>query len=666
MVDRFNFLVQLNLDMYCPTKCIKATNLHGKIRSAAVEQASRRKNREYQKHGNSTKYKELKKEVKTKLKEASSKFLAKQTNLACSKNNSWLKHVTKLAARPGEQPSSTFSLPQHVEDCLTALESSNKICEFFSSISQEYEPLNTKTLPERVTVKLSSDPCTHPYLADHIVYEGLKKGKKTCSVPGDIPIKILDEFLPELTSPVAAIYREAIETHSWPRSYKKEYHLPINKIPSPQSEDDLRNLGLTPFFSKRLEWFLIQWIWPYINHHIDLDQLGGLPGCSVEHYLVLMLDFIYRHLDQNHKKPTAVLAGLVDFSKAFNRIDHNVIVTILSDLNIPTCALRLITSYLSNRKMCVRFHGAESAEQDIPGGGPQGGLLTVLLFNLQVNLAGAPCPSQPLLPPGVQGPELDPLQAGPQPLCHQQEKVLKKKYVDDLTLLESIDLKSSLVPSTPIIGPPNLHEIPGLSLPSENSVLQHQLADLVVFTNEKLMKINFKKTKIMPFNPSKKFDFLPDLHFPNSEPLEVIYETRLLGVILSSNLSWCAHVNDITKRATRKLWILIRFKSLGGTTDQLVKVYQARVRSTLEFAAPVFHSGLTLWLKVTRSKWCRRKRSPSSSAATTRAMLLLSLLCNKNDLIPDAKNFPTSLPSSAQNQANTSQCSLLTQTTEAT
>ena len=119
--------------------------------------------------------------------------------------------------------------------------------------------------------------------------------------------------------------------------------------------------------------------------------IGGLPGCSVEHYLVLMLDFIKKNLDKNQTEPTAVLAGLVDFSKAFNRIDHNVIVTILSDLSIPTCALRLIISYLSCRKMCVRYNGAVSTEQDIPGGGPQGGLLTVLLFDLQVNQAGEAC-----------------------------------------------------------------------------------------------------------------------------------------------------------------------------------------------------------------------------------------------------------------------------------
>ena len=739
MVDRFNFLIQLNLDTHCPTQTVKSTNLDGKISSVAVKQASRRKNREYLKHGNSAKYKNLKKEVKRKLSEATTDFLSKQTEKVCAKSNTWLRHVKRIASRPGDQPPSTFSLPLHVENNLSALESSNKICEYFSSISQEYTPLNIESLPEHVKAKVTNDPCDHPYLADHMVYDGLKKGKKTCSVPGDIPIKVLTEFLPELTAPVAAIYREAIATHKWPKSYKKEYHLPINKIPTPQSEDDLRNLGLTPFLSKRLEWFLIQWIWPYISPHIDLDQLGGLPGCSVEHYLVLMLDFIQKNLDKNQTDPTAVLAGLVDFSKAFNRIDHNVIVTILSDLNIPTCALRLIISYLSCRKMCVRYNGAVSAEQDIPGGGPQGGLLTVLLFDLQVNQAGAPCTLPRTLPYGEEGPELqrpahayqhlhdtptqtgevhthhaplllpphdapvvegpaleppatayqhlhdiptqpgevhphhDPLllspqhspllsqqdspcveghqletpahayqllndtptQAGgpelmspthgyqhlhdtptqpgevhdplllpplaapaplynfPPPLCHQSDKILKKKYVDDLTLLESINLKSCLIPSTPIIGPPNLHEQPGLQLQTDQSVLKHQLSDLLKFTNKNKMKINFKKTKILPFNLSKKFDFLPQLGFPNCEPLEVIYETKLLGVTLSSDLSWTAHVNEITKRATNKLWVLIRFKTLGGSQDQLLTVYQTRVRSTLEFAAPVFHSGLT-------------------------------------------------------------------------
>ena len=170
---------------------------------------------------------------------------------------------------------------------------------------------------------------------------------------------------------------------------------------------------------------------------------------------------------------------------------------------------------------------------------------------------------------------------------------MKKKYVDDLSLLESINLRNSLIPSIPIIGPPNWHERPGLHLPVEQSILQHQLADLLTFKNENKMKLNFKKTKVICFNLSKTYDFLPKLFSPGTEPFEVIYETRLLGVMLASDLSWSPHVNDIVKRATAKLWTLVRFKSLGASQNQLLKVYQARIRSTLEFAAPVFSSGLS-------------------------------------------------------------------------
>ena len=95
-------------------------------------------------------------------------------------------------------------------------------------------------------------------------------------MPGDIPVKLLEQFLPELTAPVAALRQEALKTQSRPNSYKKEYHLP-----HPESEADMRNLGLTPYFSKRHEWLLIKWILPFISSHIEVDQLGGLPDCSV-------------------------------------------------------------------------------------------------------------------------------------------------------------------------------------------------------------------------------------------------------------------------------------------------------------------------------------------------------------------------------------------------
>ena len=131
--------------------------------------------------------------------------------------------------------------------------------------------------------------------------------------------------------------------------------------------------------------------------------MGGVPGCSIEHYIVKMVNFILTSMDGNPN--IAVLAVPVDFSKAFNRMLHSDVISNLSALNVPPCATKLIQSYLTKRSMCVRYQKAESTFKSCPGGGPQGGLLTGVLFILQVNKAGGPChalPSlgkkQPLLP----------------------------------------------------------------------------------------------------------------------------------------------------------------------------------------------------------------------------------------------------------------------------
>ena len=407
----------------------------------------------------------------------------KQIALAGEKGNKWIRQTAALLARPGDAPSKTFALPDHVERGLTELQSAEEIADFFSRISQEYDPLDIPSLPERVQMKLENDPCDHLTFEEHDIYTELMSFKKTCSVPGDIPVDILTEFLPEIISPITHIFNKVFSSHEWPCKFKKEFGVPIEKTPHPEFEDDLRSIGLTPFLSKRMEKLLINWIWKYIYPHINTDQLGGLPGCSIVHYIMRMMDFILRNLDDNSNNPSAVLGVTVDFSKAFNRMSHNKIVTILSDLNIPTCALRLIISYLYERTMCVRYCGAVSSDRVMPGGGPQGTLLIVLLFILQVNHAGDPCPAIPTLPAGVAGPEPRDPQHPARP-CHIEGSTENKKFVDDLTMLEVISLRD-LIPKETFIGPLNYHERHGFFLPKEKTITQHKLQDLLAFTESK-------------------------------------------------------------------------------------------------------------------------------------------------------------------------------------
>ena len=592
MVEKFCSLVSEKIDELCPAKTFKVNKLDNEFTTPAIKELARKKLREYTKHGNSKLYKHLKRALKIKIKSEGKLFIEKQIALAGEKGYKWIRHTASLLARPGDAPLKSFTLPDHLDDGLTALQSAEKIADFFSKISQEYDPLNLEELPDRVRLKLLVDPCDHPVFEEHEVYADLLTAKKTCSVPGDIPVSILNEFLPEFVNPITKIINATFSSHEWPTMFKKEFGIPIEKVPDPQCEDDLRSIGLTPFISKRMEKLLIKWIWKYIYPHIKPDQLGGLPGCSIVHYVIRMIDFILKHLDKNTKSPSAVLGVTVDFSKAFNRMSHNIIITILSDLNIPTCALRLIVSYLSGRSMCIRYGGAVSSERRMPGGGPQGTLLIVLLFILQVNLAGAPCLPPSTLPTDVAGPEPLPNDSLLLP-CQDESKTENKKFVDDLTMLEVVSLKD-LVPKDPFIGPLGYHERHGLYLPCDKTISQHKLKDLHEFTIKNQMVINSKKTKIIPFNFSQTKDFIPELSLPNSEPLEVVYQTKLVGLVVCSSLSWGPHIEYVVKNTNKKLWLLIRFKSRGGNTTQLLTLYHLKIRSILEFGAPAFHSSLTL------------------------------------------------------------------------
>ena len=363
MAIRFHSLLTSQIDRLCPSKIIKFSALsNGKPVFPSVQKLTRRKKRIYVKKGNCQEYKNIKKLINKKLKEEGAKFIKKQCELAKTNNGTWHKKVGRVFARPGDDTELSLCLQSHAELGLSNHESAERINAFFSSISQEYKHLEVHDLPDRVRLKLETEPCAHPIIADFQVYEDLKGAKKTASTPLDIPVKILNEFLPELVAPVAAIFREAVASHEWPQCYKQERHLPIKKKQEPITEDDIRTLGLTAFFSKRLEALLIKWIWPYILPHLSMDQMGGIPGSSVVHYLTKMLHWILEKVD-NSNEPTAVLASLIDFSKGFNRMSPVILITLLSDLNIPTCALRLIISYLSNRSMVTTFNGAVSSPQ---------------------------------------------------------------------------------------------------------------------------------------------------------------------------------------------------------------------------------------------------------------------------------------------------------------
>ena len=394
-----------------------------------IKQISRKRQREWVKNGKKDIYDQLSNLFQLKYNSAAENYLRSKIDaLKETKPGKAFKVLKDMGAQPGDcTDNHSFTLPNHIALNLSPKQSAEEIADHFASISNEYPPLSLDLLPDRVKQNLNT-VTTPPVISEHECYDKIKAAKKPQSgVPGDLPSQLLKEFSAELSYPVHKLLNRIVQTAKWPLQYKREYITPIGKVPQPETEDDLRPIALTAFFSKVMEQFVVMWLLEIIGSKIDFRQYGGTKGNSICHYLIELINFIL--YNQGKYDPTAVLACLVDFSKAFNRKDHNILITKLSDMGVPSWLLKLVMAFLEDRSMVVRYKGETSEPRQLPGGGPQGTLLGLLLFIVLINDAGF----------GEQTNNV-----GEIITCKKRIKefnTIHLKYVDDLTVAESVDMK---------------------------------------------------------------------------------------------------------------------------------------------------------------------------------------------------------------------------------
>ena len=174
--------------------------------------------------------------------------------------------------------------------------------------------------------------------------------------PDGIPNWFLRDFAAFLYEPICAIFNASIREGHVPNVWKRANVLPVAKVNPPVSVDsDLRPISLTPTISKHLEAIVGGWILEMVGDQLDTKQFGGLKGRSTTHALVDMLYHWHAALDNGSS--TRVL--FVDYAKAFDHVDHNLVVD-----KLKTFGLSEIITVMYNVAewfRCVRSPGRGDA-----------------------------------------------------------------------------------------------------------------------------------------------------------------------------------------------------------------------------------------------------------------------------------------------------------------
>ena len=125
--------------------------------------------------------------------------------------------------------------------------------------------------------------------------------------------------------------------------------IPRTSIPA-DITTDLHPISLTPTLSKICESFVSDWLISSIKNRIDKRQFGSLKNSSTTHNLISLVHYLLRETDASK---CVVKVFLLDFAKAFDLIDHNILLRKLTYLNVPVTILNWIKSLLTERRQRV-------------------------------------------------------------------------------------------------------------------------------------------------------------------------------------------------------------------------------------------------------------------------------------------------------------------------
>ena len=195
--------------------------------------------------------------------------------------------------------------------------------------------------------------------------------------------RLIKDAGPSMATNLSIIFNKSMESGIFPQLLKTAKVIPVYKAESKMIESNYRPISLLPIIGKLFEKLICKRISSFIQKYNILysRQFGFQSGKSTEHALIDIQDQILKSLEKG-ETPCCIF---LDFAKAFDTVNHSILLHKLNHYGIRGKALDVIESYLTDREQCVQINDATSDLDFIKHGVPQGSILGPLFFLLYIN-----------------------------------------------------------------------------------------------------------------------------------------------------------------------------------------------------------------------------------------------------------------------------------------
>ena len=405
---------------------------------------------------------------------------------------------------------------------------------FSSKFDGIYNPLVLESLPDTTTSHGAPPLCFDEFIVDE-VFQALKS-LDTSKSPG--PDDILPIFLKTCRNELAPVFCDLfnffIQKGQVPKAWKEANVVPVYKGGSKPKDDvkSYRPVSLTSILCKVMEKLISERIMAYVDEHgiLSDNQFGFRSGRNCEQMLVKLFHLLCKSLDD--RNCNLVDGIFLDFSSAFDKVDHNILLTKLHSLGIRGCLLQWIQNFLHERKQRVVFKGAVSEWCPVTSGVPQGSVLGPIFFLLFVH-------------------DLNDVVSSP-----------LFQFADDHTIIR------------PILS--NMDHV----------ALQSDIHNIYNWTIVNKLPLNLSKCSVMHMTRSKSPKHC-DSYIMGENKLDEVDEFKLLGVTFNKDLSFDSHIDNISRKVSKLSGFIIRCTK-NMTSYALLNLYKALILPHIVYCACVW------------------------------------------------------------------------------